>query len=56
MNTAGISTRVHRTLQLRTGFFFNYFFFKKYTRGKRKLSFPELHPIPADHKPIQELL
>lgn len=30
-------------------------FSKKYTRGKRKLSLPELLPVPADHKPIQGL-
>ena len=56
VNTAGISTRVHHTLQLRTGNLFFSFSFKKYTRGKRKFSLPELHPLPADHKPIQGFL
>lgn len=54
MNTAGISTRVHRTLQLRTGKLLLYFF-KKHTK-KKEWSLPELCPILEDYKPIQGLL
>lgn len=53
VNTAGISTRVHHTLQLRAGKLLLYFF-KKYTRKKESCLFLSYAPFLKTTNPFKD--